>query len=299
MRYKFVLIIVLILLAALTGVFWLRVTRRPEVAKETNLSPLQAMTVPPQFDDESVFLTPIKFSTTTPTAQKVTGISVPHHLLATDIIANAFKFASLSRPDQILLMSPDHFSLGQTDVSVSLSNFSTVFGLLNNDSRASEKLLNLPFVSVQDFYYREHGLGAELPFIKYYFPNAKIIAITIKESAPQDKLNQLVDALKKVLDKNSFVIQSTDFSHYLTPQNAETHDEQTIKALQTGNPKQLFTLNQPDNIDSIAAQYIQMRLQNEFYSAKLNILAHKNSQDYTTEPLTSTTSYIVQAYTKN
>ena len=110
---------------------------------------------------------------------------------------------------------------------------------------------------------------------------------------------EIVEILKKTLDQNALVIQSTDFSHYLTLANAEIHDEQTIKVLTGGDPNQLFNLNQPDNIDSIAAQYVQLRLQNEFFSSHLFILEHKNSQDYTAQKIDSTTSYIVQAYRKN
>lgn len=299
MKFKPALIIFFVILAALAGILWVRLKYESEHAYPAPLSILQAMTVPPQFDDESVFLTPINFSTATPTTEKVTGITVPHHLLATDLIANAFKFAASTSPNQILLISPDHFNLGQTDVSISLSDFSTVFGALGTDKQTAQKFLKLPFVNVQNFFYREHGLGAELPFIKYYFPNAKIIAVTFKESTPKWELEQMVEVLKKVLDKKSLVVQSTDFSHYLTAANAEIQDEQTIKVLQSGDPEQLFLLNQPDNLDSIACQYVQRRLQNEFFSSKLQILGHKNSQDYTKQTVDSTTSYIVQAYVQN
>ena len=164
------------------------------------------------------------------------------------------------------------------------------------DRQSVKKLEELPFVKNQNFFYREHGLGAELPFIKYYFPNAKIVAITFKESAPKSELEQIVGILKKILNKNSLVVQSTDFSHYLDYNEAQIKDEQTLKVLNEGKPENLFSLSQPENIDSIACQYVQMRLQNEFFNSKLSILAHKNSQDYSKETVKSTTSYIVQAY---
>jgi len=294
-KLPFILFAVFVVLA---GVLWLRPIGKLHGPRSVALTALQTMTVPPQFDDKSEFLSPILQATITPSTEKVTGITVPHHLLATDLMALAFKFAASSTPRQILLISPDHFRLGQTDVTVSASDFSTVFGTLGNDSQAAQKLLNLPFVTVQNFFYREHGLGAELPFIKYFFPNAKIIALTFKESTPKAELEQTVDLLKKTLDKNSLVVQSTDFSHYLTPAQAAVRDRQTIKVLETADPNQLFTLSQPDNLDSIACQYVQTRLQNEFFASKLDLLAHKNSQDYTSEKIDSTTSYIVQAYTK-
>jgi len=293
MKLKINLIILGIFLALLAGGVLLWTNHKSQIQN------LQSPgLIPPQFTDKSLFLSPIIQSTTSPTTNIVTGITVPHHLLARDLIANAFKFASSSTPDQILLISPDHFNLGKTDVSISQSDFSTVSGDISEDTASALQLQKLNFISTQNFFYREHGLGAELPFIKYYFPNAKIIVMTFKESTPKNEIDEVVNALKKVLNKNSLVIQSTDFSHYLTPENAELHDEQTLKVFQNETADQLFTLNQPDNTDSIACQYIQTRLQKEFYNSKLQILAHKNSQSYTTEKVESSTSYIVQGYIK-
>ena len=39
----------------------------------------------------------------------VTGITVPHHLLAADLIARGFWAASAGQYDRIILISPDHF----------------------------------------------------------------------------------------------------------------------------------------------------------------------------------------------
>ena len=260
--------------------------------------PAEQVSIPPQFPEESLFLTPIKFATGTVSSQTVTGISVPHHLLARNLIAQAFRFASAGNYSEVLLVSPDHFYLGTTNVSVSSSNFSTVFGTLQADVQGADNLKQLPFVSEQSFFYREHGLGAELPFIKYYFPNAKIIAVTFKESTPKAEVDEVIDKLKIYLPATTLVVQSTDFSHYLTPANADTHDQQTLQVLYSGNPQKLWQLMQPDNIDSLAAQYLQSRLQQELFHSRLIILAHKNSQDYTTEKVTSSTSYIVQGYVK-
>ncbi len=296
MKKRLYLFVLILILATLASFGWSRIHNKPPQDQVVQASPLQTMDVPSQFTDKSVFLTPIKLSSTTPSTKNITGITVPHHLLAADLIANTFKFASKTNPKQILLISPDHFNLGRTDVSISQTNFSTCFGQIETNTEAVKQLQSLSFISVQDFFYREHGLGAELPFIKYYFPNTKIIAITFKESTPKNELEQTVEALKKTLSKDTLIVQSTDFSHYLTPENAATHDAQTIKVLNNFNPEQLFGLNQPDNIDSIASQYIQMRLQKDLFHSSLQILEHKNSQDYTKTRVDSTTSYITQAY---
>lgn len=254
--------------------------------------------IPAMYDDASFFLSPIMRAKGDPSPVPVTGITVPHHLLARDLIAEAFRFASSARPRQVLLLSPDHFALGGTDVSVADRGFSTVFGVLASDHAAVRALAALPSVRPQAFFYREHGLQAELPFIKRHFPDADVIALTFKESTTKDELDAVVATLERVLDRDALVVQSTDFSHYLTAAEADARDAETTAALQKGDPQAILALDQPANLDSTAAQYVQSRLQKEFFRSALVILAHRNSQAYADAPVASTTSYIVQAYVK-
>ncbi len=285
---KLKLLLLLFVLAAAVG-FGFLFHKTPAL----DLAPIAA-----GYSDKSQFLSPIKQSPATPTNDVVTGLTVPHHLLAKDLMAKAFIFASHNKYGQVLLLSPDHFDLGKTDISTTENNFLTVFGEVETDTLAAAKLKKLPFIQEQDFFYREHGLQTELPFIKYFFPDAKIIALTFKVTTSKVELEQIVNELKKIITPDTLVIQSTDFSHYLTPEQAAVKDAETIKVLNFADPEKLFTLNQPDNLDSIAAQYVQTRLQAEFFGSKLSILDHKNSQDYTKEPVASSTSYIVEAYIK-
>src|SRR5688572_124134 len=82
--------------------------------------------IPAQFEDKSLFLSPIKQLKSNPGEGLVTGITVPHHLLARDLIARAFNYASRGRYDRILLLSPDHFNLGDSNISTTTRDFSTV-----------------------------------------------------------------------------------------------------------------------------------------------------------------------------
>ena len=252
-----------------------------------------------EFSDTATFLSPIINSTKVATKLKVTGLIVPHHLLAVDMMADAFKMISGNSYDEVVVISPDHYFLGSKPVTVSSAGFGTVFG----DLRVSEKMFSglskVSGISTDDsFFYREHGLGAEMPFVKYFFPNAKIIAITIKENAQKNDLDLLVDALEKVIDKNTLIEQCTDFSHYLNQKSAEQKDAESLDVLEKAIPDDVFSLKQPDNIDSVASLYVQMRLQNDFFHSKINVIDHRNSQAYTKDVVDSTTSYFTAMYTK-
>ncbi|MFA5131273.1 MAG: AmmeMemoRadiSam system protein B [Patescibacteria group bacterium] len=273
----------------------LLIKERPDFRVASDLSdskePISA-----QYTESSFFLSAIKQNKTAPSLDTVSGLIVPHHLLAKDMIASAYAYASSGKHSTIVLLSPDHFSAGKSEVSVSERDFATVFGIVASDKKIAGELKKLPFVGEGDFFYREHGLQAELPFIKYYFPNAKIIALTFKPTTSQDKLDQIISVLEKNLPDDSLIIQSTDFSHYLSPAQAAREDTESIAMIMSGDAPQSLDLGQPANLDSSAALYIQTRLQTEFFKTEPNILEHKNSQDYTTEPVDSSTSYLTVAY---
>ncbi len=250
-----------------------------------------------QYDDISLFLSPIK-QVPSGTALKATGLIVPHHLLASPLIAEAFSRLSSNRYQDIVLLSPDHFSAGQTDISVTERDFATVFGKVETDKDLVRQLEKIPGVSAGDFFYREHGLQAILPFIRYYFPESKVIAITFRAETTRAELDRLIGVLGKGLPANSLIIESTDFSHYLKPEEAAQRDEASIQAIRAGDPDSILALDQPANIDSVAALYVQAALQKSFFAAKPIILEHKNSQAYSLEPISSSTSYITAVYSQ-
>lgn len=292
---------VLALLTILALVFFrlnFKKTNKDE-ANETNLVKVNSALNQPvsaQYTDTSIFLSAIKQNKTEPSEEIISGLIIPHHLLAKDIIAATFAYASRGNYQDIVLLSPDHFFAGQKEISVTERDFSTVFGTISTNKEIALKLKELSFVGEGDFFYREHGLGAELPFIKYYFPQTNIIAITFKPTTSKDKLDQVIAILEKTLPSNSLIIQSTDFSHYLTPTQAVLEDSESINVINSGDATKALDLGQPANLDSTAALYVQMSLEKYFFKNKPVILEHKNSQYYTTEYVSSSTSYIAVAY---
>ncbi len=255
---------------------------------------------PPQYSDKELFLQPIKAAMRVePTSLVVTGLIAPHHLLAKDLIAETFASIRNARPQTVIVMSPDHFNLGSTPVTVAKRDFNTVFGKLKTDSRIVNQLLLIKGVMDGEFFYREHGIGAELPFIKYFFPGANVVAVTIKADANEKDLNPLIMELKKILSPTSTLfVESTDFSHYLTAREANLKDKETLLAIQSGEAEKVLNLTQPDHLDSAAVLYVNMRLQQELFGAKLKILQHKNSQNYSNYFVNKTTSYFTAVFDK-
>jgi len=252
----------------------------------------------PLYGDSNFFLSAIMQNKKEPIDKKVTGITVPHHLLAKDLIAEIFSLISDNQYSSIVIISPDHYHQGETSISTNLNNFKTAFGILETDKDKISILLENENISSSNLFLREHGIQSLTPFIKYYFPNTKIIPITIKITSKKEEIDMLYNEIISIISKDdTLIIQSTDFSHYLTKDEADIKDKETKDILLKENAHLILDLKEPDNLDSKYAQYIQMRLQKEFFKSNINIIHNKNSESYSEEVVDETTSYITQIYT--
>lgn len=257
------------------------------------------------YTDRTFFLTAIKQNPAANAINGVTGITVPHHLLVKNLTAEIFAMIADNNYQTIIILGPDHFNGGKTPFSTTSKDFKTVFGTLGTDKKTVQTILSNPLIKESNLFTREHAVHAVAPFIKYHFPTAKIVPIAIKINANKEELDTLETTLKEVIKEYSIknpnttlIVQSTDFSHYLTEKEANQQDQQTIQALHSNDPDQILVLNQPDNIDSIGSQYIQSKLQKEYFNSNLQIIHIENSQQYTKDPVRETTSYITQIYAK-
>ncbi|MBF0524420.1 MAG: AmmeMemoRadiSam system protein B [Deltaproteobacteria bacterium] len=249
---------------------------------------------------------------TSPPTCRITGLTVPHHLLARDLISVGFAHLAGQKYDRIVIISPDHFHRGGKTFSVPRRDFETVFGLVRTDQAMALQLvrpncgrsaengrdtpIGRPAVSFSNLFSHEHGVQALLPFVKFFFPETPVLPIAVKNSATRDECEALLDSLIPLLSPATLIIQSTDFSHYLPMGEAQTRDQETLRILSAEDPALVFGLTEPAHLDSRAAQYLQLRIQRQFFCARINFLAHGNSQNYTSEPVKETTSYFVELF---
>lgn len=78
---------------------------------------------------------------------------------------------------------------------------------------------------------KEHSLEVAVPFlIKILGPEVKIVPLLFGDNKEEDILG-LGEALKKILDKSTVIIISSDLSHYPIYSDAENLDKKTITAI--------------------------------------------------------------------
>jgi AmmeMemoRadiSam system protein B len=255
---------------------------------------------PMMFESDVVFR---KFITaaekeTRPLLQKITGVTVPHHLLAADMIASTLYLASAGKPRRIIILSPDHYKRGTTPGTTTTRSFQTVFGVVPVDGEAARALGTHPCFSESNLFSHEHGVQALLPFIAHWFHDVPILAIALDVHSRPADWKQMAAAIQPLVTADTLVIQSTDFSHYLTQETAASKDQETLRLLAAGDPSRIADLGQPDHLDSKAAQWIQMTLQREVFKVSAPVVAdNRNAVRYGGRPNEPrTTSYVTQLF---
>ncbi|MCB1502882.1 MAG: AmmeMemoRadiSam system protein B [Bauldia sp.] len=229
--------------------------------------------------------------------RRLNGITVPHHLLAADLIARAFRLARDNRYDRIVVLTPDHFKRSRRPFATTRRDFDTVFGRVPSDREAVSALLGeTALVEDSALFEREHGIGAILPYIAHFFPGTPVVPVAVTIGSDRQDWDAMVAALDPLVTPRTLIVQSTDFSHYLSLPEAILRDQETLTVIAAGDLDAVEKLHQPRHLDSRGSQYIQMRLQADHFGAAPTVIANSNMQFYLERPVAETTSYIVQAY---
>lgn len=224
-----------------------------------------------------------------PAFGEIMGLLVPHHMVVRQKIYEAYKTLSSNfpAPETIFILSPNHYEDGKDAIQMNSTGFRTLFGTLEVDKEI-ESELNIPIYNFP--FYREHGISAHVNFIKYFFPNAKIVPIILKWKTKQKDLNLLA---KKIVNagkgKKTLIIASIDFSHYQTEKVAGFHDLRSENAILRCDEKEAQKLE----IDSHASLYVLLKTLKLKNACEPSIYSHTNSQSYTREPLAITTSHFI------
>jgi AmmeMemoRadiSam system protein B len=230
---------------------------------------------------------------------KVTGIAVPHHLLSADLIARGFWAASANTYDRIILLSPDHFNRSRRALATTRQDIETPFGTIRNDEAATGALLsNSALFDDSELFNQEHGVATLLPFAKHFFPDARIVPVAVSYGSTRSDWDAAVAMLEKLVEPGTLIVQSTDYSHYLTQQTAVRRDQETLNVIAANDIDLVPRLLQPDHMDSKGSQYIQMRLQSGVMRAHGIVITNRNSAEYSAFG-TRTTSYIVTVYARD
>lgn len=180
---------------------------------------------------------------------------IPHHLVASDMIAGFFAMAAQQPAyDGILIVSPSHFPENCGSMVVTArAGWNTPLGTVAPYTQLIDRLLGDSVLEAEnnpaavEF---DHGAAGLVPFVKHYFPDTPLAVCLVQGKTSRDRLTALWEVIATQREEaRLLVISSADCSHYLMPQEAARHDEQTMEAIEGGQTERIFLFDD-ENVDS-------------------------------------------------
>lgn len=149
----------------------------------------------------------------------VAGI-VPHAgwIYSGAVASKVFKcIKEKNNPDVFILLGAIHtWGVERNSVCAS-GSWSTPFGEVEVDEDTADSLLGLLKNRLTDdkrAHSKEHSIEVQVPFIKYFFPEAKIVPISIVPDANSALTGQEIGKIAVQSEKEIVVVGTTDLTHY-------------------------------------------------------------------------------------
>ncbi|WP_053228297.1 AmmeMemoRadiSam system protein B [Spirochaeta cellobiosiphila] len=223
------------------------------------------------------------------------GGTVSHHLLAGQLIEDWF--AELKHHRQVrtfFILSPRHWDMGTGDYSISDGSWQTLLGRVDSDQDLVRALsTELECEVDRSAFVIEHGIRIFMPFIKKYFPNARVVAIDYKGEPPVNtpiaaKLwSSLSPYFQGVGIQDNFLLISTDYSHHADPEYTAFKDGRSRRFL--SNPG-LKTWNFV-GCDNRPGIYVLAELAESLNKPNISVMYHSNSYLLSGQDRDDITSY--------
>jgi len=166
------------------------------------------------------------------------AVIVPHAgWIYSGFTANiAYRSLKNSIPKTIVVIGPSH-RIGFNGVSIAdVEFYQTPLGELPIDQKLVKDLKNLFAIPYYSDAHHEHSTEVQMPFIKYYMPDVKVVELVYAYAQPSILEPLIRHSLN---DPNTAVVISTDLSHYYSLKEAKKLDSICLEAILNENIKQL------------------------------------------------------------
>jgi MEMO1 family protein len=152
-----------------------------------------------------------------PTGERVGGI-VPHAgwLFSGSIACNVIRCLKSDNPPDVFVVFGMHLYPSAPCFMMAEGAWETPFGEIKVEEQlAGELIKNFPFtLESPTNFQQDNTIEVQLPFIKYFFNDVKIVAVGVPPDKNSLEIGRAVVAISKRLDLRIKVIGSTDLTHY-------------------------------------------------------------------------------------
>lgn len=210
---------------------------------------------------------------------------VPHHLTAGYFISGFLKAASESRSniETVVIVAPLHYE-SMNGFSTTDKDWVTPFGILETDRELTALFKEkLGAVSDDEMLQYDHSASAHIPFVKYYLPEVKTACLLIAPQRNSSITEETARLLSEIAEKKSCLfLFSIDFSHYLSPEEADYYDEITLDAVLSGDTEKIEAMTN-NNVDSPLCLSTYVKL-SELLGGRITAADNSNTWEITELP---------------
>lgn len=228
---------------------------------------------------------------------KIQALVVPHHSLAGQMAAEAISLWAYSenKPTAVILLGPNHENTGPP-AAVTKRSWATAAGPADSQEEMIQDLIDRGFAEEADeLFETEHSIGTLVPWVAKYLPGVPVVPIIFHYKYSAAELAELLDALQPWLDRGAVILESIDFSHGLTMEEAEKKDYKMKTYLQSRAWKEIARL---DSTYLDAPTLLSALIERDFEDGQssLCILSNTNAGRLMKNSQSVVTSYFTLAF---
>ncbi|NMC35646.1 AmmeMemoRadiSam system protein B [Candidatus Beckwithbacteria bacterium] len=221
----------------------------------------------------------------------IRGGIIPHHLLASQILAEFFQILGGQDIETVILLGPNHYETGESKILTSACAWQSPVGQVEPDIAIIEKLTKNEVVTPDETVIdNEHSVSGLMPYIATFLPKAKVVPIVLSATLSKEELENLIANLALVTNQKTVVVASVDFSHNLDSAHAAANDQLTLRLIKQKNYNELMSL---DNryLDSPVCIVTLVSLMDSLGASQSRVLQNTNSGELYNQPNVAGTSY--------
>jgi len=151
---------------------------------------------------------------------------------------------------RVVILASSHFFSFQGIALPEEASVETLFGAVDIDLVAIAKLKdNFNFHFFENAFAKEYSIEVQIPYLQYCLGDFQVVPLIVG-----NKINfrEVADVIDKIIDDDTLVVVSTNFSHFLNAEEATAADEHTIQMLQSKDSLSIFKEGQASAIQALA-----------------------------------------------
>jgi hypothetical protein len=141
-------------------------------------------------------------------------------------------------PETFVIVHPNHTGHGLPIAVSDADVWKNSIGEVRVDRELGEKM-DLPFDPLA--HSREHSAEVIIPFLQYYMPpeSFSILPVCLMDQSHEGalKVSSSISHAAASTGRNTMILASCDFSHFLSPQEGAGRDQHVIEAIRSRKPK--------------------------------------------------------------